>query len=534
MTNSKYLGALVMTAIGVVATSASAAVINVSSTDSATDNISKIEGAGPGDEVIVAPGTYQFRLYLEGEGTESQPIVIRAEDPANRPVWDLDGQVIADWPGSYGGGDNSRAIWQITGSYYEVSGIVFQNGTDGVGDGGGIRFKFSDHVTLRDCLFQFNDNGIQGAGTDTLVEYCEFNRNGLPGSAEGSHNLYIHGGSLTVRYCYIHDPLRSQNMHIRANSSVFEYNWVARAASYMGDMMPCTMDPCDEEHTMLLRGNVFLRGTPANDGQVFVMYNDQHDPNVQFHFTMVNNTIIGNNDNAALVHFGNEDPSLNAMQTAVLNNNAIYSVRRIFRVDDEGLTNWNASGTGNWLSTDTIDTDGLIGSVTGDDPGFTDLAGRDFVPAGGSPLIGAADTGLDELPDKEYYRDENVPMLWRWRSSVKDIGAFESTTLGDSFGPYDDGSSDGDTDADIDSDADSDSDGDTDSDSDTDTDTTTASPSDAGTDAGDGGYIEGSYKTETCSCRTPGGHGDSPLRQIFRLLFGFLEREFAAGQPEIQ
>ncbi len=484
-----FAGHAVFFVISAIPCFAAAAVIQVVSTDSDADNIAKIEGAAPGDEVVIAPGTYQFRLYLEGEGTVDQPIVIRAQDPDNRPVWDLDGQVTADWPGSYGGGDNSRAIWQITGSYYEILGIVFQNGTDGVGDGAGMRFKFSKHVTLRDCLFQFNDNGIQGAGADTVVEFCEFNRNGKPDSAEGSHNFYIHGGTITVRYSYIHDPLRSQNLHIRANRSVFEYNWVARAASYMGDMMPCTMDPCDTEHTMLLRGNVFLRGTPANDGQVFVMYNDQHDLGVSFHLTMVNNTIIGNDDNAALVHFGNEDPSLNAMQTAVLNNNAIYSLQRIFRVDDDTLSNWSASGTNNWLSEDTIDTDGLVGSVVGDDPGFTDLLGRDFVPAGGSPLIGAADSSLNDLPDKEYYLDEDTAMRFRWRTAVNDIGAFESTTLGDPVGPHEDVvGPDGDTDTDTDADTDSDGE------------------RDAGvvTDAGDGGYIEGSYQTEACNCHAPG------------------------------
>jgi hypothetical protein len=428
-----------LTAVILLSGPAAAAVIEVFPGDGDDVNMAKIEGAEPGDEVVVAPGTYRFRLYLEAEGTAGQPVVIRAADPGDRPVWDLEGDIVANWPGTYTGGDRGRAIWQITGSYYFISGIVFRNGTDGgTGDSGGLRFKASDNVTLHDCLFQYNDNGIQGSGTDTVVEFCEFDRNGLPGSSEASHNLYIQGGTITVRYCYIHDPRRSQNIHIRATYSLFEYNWIARAASYMGDMMPCTMDPCDTSHTMVLRGNVILRGTPLNDGQVFVMYNDQGLSDISFELIMTSNTIIGNGDAAALVHFGNENSSNNRMQTAVLDNNVIYNVARVFRVDDSGLSNWSASGTNNWLGSGTADTDGLAASVTGADPGFADAGALNFVPAGSSPLLGAADSTLSGLPDKEYYRDETVSMQWRPRLSVSDIGAFEHATSTTPVGPYDD------------------------------------------------------------------------------------------------
>jgi len=77
---------------------ARAAVIDVVPTDSAQTNIAKIERAAPGDEVVVHPGTYKFRLYLAGRGSAAQPIVIRAADIGDRPVWDLAGNVSSEDP----------------------------------------------------------------------------------------------------------------------------------------------------------------------------------------------------------------------------------------------------------------------------------------------------------------------------------------------------------------------------------------------------------------------------------------------------
>ncbi len=435
----RRLAAAVSFAVILGGGSVRAAIIAVSPNDPAAVNIAKMEGAGPGDEVVVAPGTYRFRLYLEGHGTAEQPIVIRAADPQDRPVWDLQGNVTASFPGSYGGGDRGRSIWQFTGSHYLVSGIVFRNGTDGgTGDGGGVRLKFSDGVTIRDCLFQFNDNGIQGAGANTVVEHCELDRNGDPGSHDASHNVYVHGGDFTLRYSYVHDARRGQNLHIRANHAVIEYNWIARSTSYMGDMMPCTMAPCDADQTMLLRGNVFLVGAQENDAQIFVMYNDQGFAGKGFHLTMVNNTIIGNGDGAYLVHFTNSSAALNRVQEAVLDNNVVFDVTRIFGVDAPGVANWRASGANDWIGENATSTTGLVNGVTGTDPGFADAGAMDYRPGPGSALVGNASSTVADLPSREYYRDEVVTARWRWRPAVADIGAFESTTAGDAFGPYDD------------------------------------------------------------------------------------------------
>ena len=91
---------------------AGAAIINVSPGDS----YEKIESARAGDEVVIAPGNYSFRVYLTAQGTAGKPIVIRAQDPARPPVWDFGSTLVENAPGSYGAGDRGRGGWQFSGA----------------------------------------------------------------------------------------------------------------------------------------------------------------------------------------------------------------------------------------------------------------------------------------------------------------------------------------------------------------------------------------------------------------------------------
>jgi hypothetical protein len=92
------------------------------------DTYAKIEGANPGDEVVISPGTYSFRVYLTKQATPNNPINIHALDPSNPPVWDFGTNLVENAPGSYGAGDNGRGGWQFSGAQnYNISGIVFRN-----------------------------------------------------------------------------------------------------------------------------------------------------------------------------------------------------------------------------------------------------------------------------------------------------------------------------------------------------------------------------------------------------------------------
>ena len=169
-----------------------AATIMVSPTDSYT----KIEAAQAGDDVVIAPGTYKFLVYL----TQKGPITIHAQDPTNPPVWDLSGMMLDTAPGSYTAGDRNRGCWQLSGaSDITIESIVFTNCRNSSQNAAGIRYyEGTTGLTIRDCVFRTNDNGLTGGtqNSDATVEFSEFDSNGNTSASSPTHNIYIYGGRM--------------------------------------------------------------------------------------------------------------------------------------------------------------------------------------------------------------------------------------------------------------------------------------------------------------------------------------------------
>lgn len=417
--------------------SGAAAVINVAPGDSYT----KIESAQPGDEVVIAPGTYSNRIYLTRQATATNPIVIRAQDPNNRPVWDFGTTLVENAPGSYTAGDRGRGGWQFSGAKnYRLSGIVFKHCRTASFNSAGVRFySGSTNIYLKDCLFVQNDDGLTGGSqnSEITVEFCEFDSNGNTNASSSSptHNIYIYGGTFTMRYSYVHDPVQSQNFHIRAHDSVIEYNWFARAKAYEGDLM--SDDDYDGagsgpfKQTMTLQGNVIVQSaSPNNNGQVVAMYNDESLPNLTLTVRALYNTFIGNGGHAAFIHLSNADATqMNAEES----NDLIYGTTMPYLIENTNKA--TITGFNNWLpSNATIGK--LVGTVQSANPGFRNAAAKDYTLAAGSVCIGAANISVYGLPGREYFQNETNKCQWRVRAAARDIGAMESTSAGNPVGPY--------------------------------------------------------------------------------------------------
>ncbi len=401
------------------------------------DDYRKIEAAQAGDEVVIAPGVYRFRVHLTVKAPADKPIVIRAQDPANRPVWDFTGTLVEDAPGSYSAGDRGRGGWQIAGaSNYRISGIVFKGCRTASFNSAGIRYTGTRGLVVKDCLFLENDNGITGGNkeSEATVEFCEFDRNGNLNATDGpTHNLYIYGGAFALRYSYVHDSVQAQNFHIRAREALIEYNWFARARSYEGDLMSDDDFSGAGPHaqTMVLRGNVFLQdANPENRSHIVVLYNDTGVQNLTLSLRMLHNTLIANGGKAAFAHLSNASGTT---MTAEVSNNVIFGTTRPTLVED--AARGTVTGTNNWLATG-VAPGPLSNSVFSDEPGFRNAASGDYVAAPNSVLVGKAAQSVVGLPNREYYRNETLTRLYRPRKTALDIGAFEHTTEGEGIGPY--------------------------------------------------------------------------------------------------
>ncbi len=393
------------------------------------DDYSILEGARAGDVVEIQPGTYRFRVFLTADGTEAAPIEIRAADPENPPVWDLSGMRAENFPGSSTRGDRGRGCWQVTGDHVHISGIVLQGCTTSSGNAAGIRALDTDGLVIRDVLFRDNEVGLSGNGENTLVEHCEFDGNGRR-SSPPQHNTYIYGGSITMRYNYMHDTRGGQNLHIRAVSSVIEYNWIARASNYEVDIMTNQSDSDAQE--MIFRGNVLLtRADPENGGHVFALHNDSNRPGLRMTLRLIGNTIlVESGSNPALVNV--RDDRLVGAEVE-MTNNVVVGTNRILRTREEDRT--TIQGMANWLP-DGAEDPGLMGTLTGGSPAFRNAGAMDFRPEPTSPLVGAAASGF--ALTHEIAGEETMPMRFRFRERTMDIGALEHDTEGPTFGAYDD------------------------------------------------------------------------------------------------
>ncbi len=442
LSNMRLLPTLFAAVVVFTSVPAFAAVIQVSPADGNTA-YTKIEGAVAGDEVVIAPGTYKFRVYLQAQGQSNNPIFIHAQDPANPPVWDLSGMLVDNAPGSYTAGDKARGCWQVSGgTNYHIDGIVFENCHAASYDSAGMRYyNGTTGLLVTNCLFQGNDNGLTGGteGSDITVEYSEFASNGNTNASASSptHNIYIYGGTFAIRYSYLHDPLQAQNLHCRAVDSTIEYNWFDRAKSYVGDLM--TSDDYANSpvgsltQTMTLRGNVIIEtSAQANTSQIWAMYNDEASGSpVTFAVKALYNTVIGAGGHAAFLHLSNADGTT---MSAEVDDNIVSGTSQPILVEDAAHA--TLTGKNNWFQTGASGTTGLTGSVLGTAPGFNGAATQDFTLAAGSACIGAANTGVGGLPTDEYYENETLTRMYRARATAMDLGAFEHTTTGPGIGPY--------------------------------------------------------------------------------------------------
>ena len=117
-----------------------------------------------------------------------------------------------------------KAIWVIKGDNATIESMEFSGAAVPDRNGAGIRLEGAG-LTLRDCYFHHNENGILTGPrleSEVLIEHSEFAYNGF---GDGySHNIYAGGRSLTVRFSYLHHANVGHNLKSRALQNQITYN----------------------------------------------------------------------------------------------------------------------------------------------------------------------------------------------------------------------------------------------------------------------------------------------------------------------
>ena len=160
-----------------------------------TEFINALRNAQPGTHILVEPGTYSGNIYLnEIHGTAAAPIVVKAADPSNRPV--------------FTGGTNVIQFSDV--SHLEIHDLILQNSSaNGLNiDDGGSRASPTHHILLENLIIRNigssgNQDGIKLSGVDDfVVRNSEISRWGTYGSGidmVGAHRGLIEGNRFVGR-----------------------------------------------------------------------------------------------------------------------------------------------------------------------------------------------------------------------------------------------------------------------------------------------------------------------------------------------
>ncbi len=135
-----------------------------------------------------------------------------------------------------GASAEGKGIWVVRGERVSVENVAFVGARVRDRNGAGIRLE-RGALTVRDCVFEDNENGILTANRPSIelvIENSEFARNG---AGDGrSHNLYAgRNAKLVVIGSYFHQARVGHLLKSRARESLILYNrltdeWSGRAS----------------------------------------------------------------------------------------------------------------------------------------------------------------------------------------------------------------------------------------------------------------------------------------------------------------
>jgi hypothetical protein len=223
-----------------------------------------------------------------------------------------------------------------------------------------------------------------------------------------------------IRNSYIHHSTAAQNFKSRGHNTILAYNWIEEDAGYSTEVAS------GNQGNTLWIGNVIIKRTERGRSQRRILGVGDGTGVAAGRLTMINNTIVSVLPDDLYLF----TESSSTCDVVLINNVFAGPSTRFLEQNGKGTI----TGTNNWFQKGMDVPDGVTDSIFGDDPGFVDIAGHDFRPRAGSPLIDAghpspeylnAEQALEQvLPKYEPSRDPYATVNRTIEGTV-DIGAFE-------------------------------------------------------------------------------------------------------------
>lgn len=360
----------------------------------------------PGDVVELAGGTtYAGDVRFNVSGTKEAPITIRGVSVnGRRPV--VAGVAGAD-----------AAVVRISGDYYllehlEVTAGGDTNATRGirnVGHGTIIR-----DAAVYDCpRFGILNSDAAGSLTLTRVEVYRC------GHDEPYHQIYI--GMDTQKYpdavfrlefSHVHDGNGGNNVKSRAGRNEIYYNWLEGAMGRELELLGPDRrgQPMNKAAQKRVDSDVVGNLMHKSRGGLVTVIRVGGDGSGTSHGRnrFVNNTILMNPKFRAAGIFKLQDD----FETLEIHNNVIYAFGEPVRVCYDPGLRYQSIGSHNWLPRGSthIPAD-WQGTIQGLNPGFRDLAAKDFHPAGASELRGAGALPTASPPGFDFPQPLRAPLF---------------------------------------------------------------------------------------------------------------------------
>jgi hypothetical protein len=416
------------------------------------------ESMKAGDQVLIhwREQPYQEKWVIAVKGTEEQPFVVRGVPSPNGDLPIIDGRdattrsKISFWSEGRGvikiGGASSPSVdvptWIVLENLDIRSGRAPYRYTGRSGltsypnNGASVFVENGQNVTLRNLILRDSGNGlfVSYASRNVLVEGCWIYDNGIEGSIY-EHNAYTAAIGMVYQFNYF-GPLRTNcsgnNLKDRSAGTVVRYNWIESGNRQLDlvdaeDSMDLVNDPSYGK--TFVYGNILIEPEGAGNSQIVHYGGDSGNESIYRKGTLYfyNNTVVSTRtSNTTLFRLSTNG------ETCDCRNNIVYVTAlgsRLALLDSSGVlhirNNWFKSGWRNSSSTLTGTVYNEGGILSGESPGFVNVASQDYRLASQSVCL---DAGTSLHPDamevlRQYVKHRTSEL--RPSDAPLDVGAFE-------------------------------------------------------------------------------------------------------------